>query len=147
MTVYYFLRHSDNAVKIGFTEQHVETRMRQVAADGRWSLSLLAAEEGTRPREAELHRQFWSAHIGGEWFHRTPELMAHITKLREHTPEGVNGKLHWRRVKAVEEDLRRHIEWRIRNWRAEERMPSEDWLQTVAHLMVTSMELTMEDDL
>jgi hypothetical protein len=41
-------------------------------------LRLAAVERGRRDLESERHRQFESAKIGREWFHMTPDLVAHI---------------------------------------------------------------------
>ena len=44
-------------------------------------LRLLATSTGGRKVEKELHRRFHDAHVRGEWFRPTPELLAFIEAL------------------------------------------------------------------
>jgi hypothetical protein len=75
ITVVYFARRvSDGAIKIGFTSD-VDRRLGELRKEF-GTHELLSYRRGSKPDELALHARFKSAHIEGEWFHPTPEVMA-----------------------------------------------------------------------
>lgn len=79
MTVYYFARPQDGAIKIGFTDRPVLQRLREVANSTGTRLTLVAAEEGSRETEQARHRRYAKYRISGEWFRHEGELRAFTT--------------------------------------------------------------------
>ncbi|WP_403023750.1 GIY-YIG nuclease family protein [Salinibacterium sp. GXW1014] len=73
--VVYYLRF-DRRVKIG-TSAHPRRRLAAIRHE-----ELLAFERGDRRLEQQRHREFAGCREGGEWFTLTPELAAHIDRLR-----------------------------------------------------------------
>lgn len=71
MTVYFFGRALDGAVKIGFTDRDPLVRMGEVARSCGYELELLAVEpDGDRATEREWHEACAESRISGEWFRR-----------------------------------------------------------------------------
>ena len=73
--VYVLLRADTDEVKIGTTAD-VRARVKDLQTGSSAMLTILAVLRGGERREAEIHKQFASAHIRGEWFRATPELLA-----------------------------------------------------------------------
>jgi hypothetical protein len=75
-TVYFVLRASDGAIKIGVT-----TDLRRRMSDLRsrhGQLRVLATVEGAAPREKVAHLIFSDIRLDGEFFQPTPELLAFV---------------------------------------------------------------------
>jgi len=68
-------------VKIG-TSTDLRQRLGQLQFLTRSRVRLLATTPGSFSREREIHRQFASARVHGEWFRPTPELLAFIGTLK-----------------------------------------------------------------
>ena len=79
----YFIsaEHDDWPVKIGFTEKLNTVRISGLQTGSPRKLVMLASIPGTYQAERALHRQFSAQRLTGEWFERTPELMAFISSL------------------------------------------------------------------
>ena len=73
----YFIGGRDGPIKIGFTRQLAQ-RLRRLQMNSPVRLSVIAAFEGDRSDELELHRLFKPQRLHGEWFRRSPELRGHI---------------------------------------------------------------------
>jgi hypothetical protein len=81
----YFLtaRHEGFPIKIGITETRVD-RFTSLQTALPYEVEVLAMIPVTDPIfERRLHRQFSHARLKGEWFIRTPDLMAAIESIRE----------------------------------------------------------------
>lgn len=83
----YFAAEPGGHVKIGWTK-NPRRRIRQLRSDTKLNLQLLATRVGGRRREFAYHMQFKASRLHGEWFERTPELLAEIDRLN--TPSIVN---------------------------------------------------------
>ncbi|MGP5931640.1 hypothetical protein [Corynebacterium glyciniphilum] len=75
-SVVYYLRFADR-IKIG-TTYCISGRMEALPWD-----EVLVMEPGSFKKESARHKQFADCHAMQEWFFATPELMDHITGLRE----------------------------------------------------------------
>lgn len=83
MSVYFVIRHSDGAIKIG-TTRDLSSRLAELALES--DCDFLASEPGSYRREADLHRQFRhdrmyvDNHLT-EWFRPSEELMLYISSI------------------------------------------------------------------
>lgn len=71
----------DFPIKIGMAF-NVRRRMVVLQVSLPYKLILLATMPGTQADEHRLHIGFYQSRLEGEWFARTPELMALISSLR-----------------------------------------------------------------
>lgn len=78
----YFIGGETGPVKIGFSVD-VASRLRAIQTHSPIPLSILATRAGGAAREGAYHRQFAEHRLHGEWFERTPELLAEIARLCE----------------------------------------------------------------
>lgn len=76
----YFIGAEDGPVKIGIATC-VRKRLSGLQTSNPNKLHILATCPGGRARELEYHAQFAASRMSGEWFERTPELLAEITRL------------------------------------------------------------------
>jgi len=77
----YFIRDSASGrVKIGYTENPWK-RLSELQVASPSDLDLLAACEGDRVSEADLHQRFSASRVRGEWFLPTQDLMAHVATI------------------------------------------------------------------
>ncbi len=82
MSVVYFVRAGlDGPIKVGFTNDAPEVRMRYLQVGCPWPLSLIGAREGSIFHEQLLHNKFSALRMVGEWFEPTDDLLAEITKI------------------------------------------------------------------
>lgn len=72
---------ADFPIKIGFAERS-NVRIRELQTGCPYPLVMLATLAGTYKTESALHRQFKADRMCGEWFRRSPELMALIESHR-----------------------------------------------------------------
>jgi hypothetical protein len=68
-------------IKIGWTSRDPRARLSQLQVSHPDRLELLGCLPGPRQREAELHAQFASAAVGGEWFYPVPGLLDEVDWL------------------------------------------------------------------
>lgn len=78
----YFIGAESGPVKIGKAVCPF-TRLKCLQTAHHERLTLLAICEGGAGRERGYHRQFKEHRIRGEWFARSPELVAEIERLNE----------------------------------------------------------------
>jgi hypothetical protein len=69
-------------VKIGWTERIARIRLMGIQTGCPYRLSVVAGFPGTYQDESGLHRQFKADRLCGEWFKRSPDLMALIEQNR-----------------------------------------------------------------
>lgn len=79
----YFVDGGD-AIKIGFTRS-MKARLEKMHTDVPGGPVLLHFEPGTFKTEKVLHRHFADLRLRGEWFRKSPELLAHISGRRDIT--------------------------------------------------------------
>jgi len=77
----YFIGGETGPIKIG-ESSNVRNRFSDLQASSPVVLSVLATCPGGSKAEREYHRRFASARLHGEWFSRTPEIEAEISKIR-----------------------------------------------------------------
>jgi Meiotically Up-regulated Gene 113 (MUG113) protein len=75
----YFIQ-SGNAVKIG-TSKTIAARLRALRTMSPLPIELLGVIPGGREEEAQLHREWSSQRLHGEWFTATPELLGRIAGM------------------------------------------------------------------
>lgn len=80
----------DFPVKIGISDIAVTARLQGLQCACPFELEVLASMRGTAAGEAELHRRFKPSLIRGEWFRRTPELMATIERIKSAQPRSLS---------------------------------------------------------
>lgn len=74
----YFVENPETGlVKIG-TSSDVAVRFLTISREQNVTLVLLGVMDGSFEIEHHLHQYFSSSHIRGEWFQKTPELIAYI---------------------------------------------------------------------
>ncbi len=69
----YFISNSQ-AIKIGYTEGNVNTRLSALQTGSHEKLRLAGVMIGGLEKEAELHRRFSGSRLVGEWFSITNDL-------------------------------------------------------------------------
>lgn len=72
-----YFAEADGRIKIGYSRQ-VAARVNQIQTGNAAPIKLLGFIPGGLAREREIHAQFASARLNGEWFTATPELLAFI---------------------------------------------------------------------
>ncbi len=75
--IYFAVRASDGAIKIGWTGD-VLRRVRELRRDEGCSVELAACLPGAKPDELRLHATFAADRLGGEWFRASPDLVAYV---------------------------------------------------------------------
>ena len=118
-------------IKIGFVQFYTAAeRVQELQIVSPVDLNLLKVVAGTRRTEKELHQQFASARVRGEWFKPVPELLALIEStaaiasdlrvpqtmkdaqgrdvrlwhsLKVKTEDGINGR-------AIQHNIRAHVD-------------------------------------
>jgi hypothetical protein len=80
----YFLTaaHPDYPIKIGFTQKLASFRISAIQTCCPYALYFLARVPGTMQRERALHETFDHLRLRGEWFSRSPELLAYIESIK-----------------------------------------------------------------
>ena len=85
-SVVYFVGADEGsgAVKIGWSTD-LKKRMSALNTGSSRALTLLAWVRGGRVVEAHFHKAFKASRVNGEWFKRTPDLVALIADLATHS--------------------------------------------------------------
>lgn len=76
----YFIADEDGYIKIGYARD-VSSRLRSLQTASRQALRVVASTSGTVSDEKALHAKFADAHVRGEWFRATSDLMAYINEV------------------------------------------------------------------
>lgn len=79
--VYFVQQGADGPIKIGYSKDPV-ARFVSLQTGSAVQHRYLGNIPGTRETERTLHARFWGAHVRGEWFDPTPELLAYIDEHR-----------------------------------------------------------------
>jgi hypothetical protein len=79
--VYFIGCEGSTAIKIGVSES-ADVRMKDLQCGSPVRLVLLATVLGGLKEERAYHARFASSRLHGEWFERTPELLAEIDRLQ-----------------------------------------------------------------
>jgi hypothetical protein len=77
----YFIGGDDGPIKIGYSIS-VKDRLRTLQLCSPIRLRVLATASGGMQRESAYHGQFAESRLHGEWFERTPGLLAEIERLK-----------------------------------------------------------------
>jgi len=77
----YFISDEAGPIKIGFSEK-LKSRLAVLQIGSPCDLSVLASIKGTIADERDLHKRFSHCRIRGEWFARSPDLMAEIATIK-----------------------------------------------------------------
>ena len=78
--VVYFIADEEGYVKIG-TATSARARLDGLQTAHRQELRIIVTTPGGHATETELQRRFKHAHVRGEWFRPTPDLVAFINHL------------------------------------------------------------------
>ena len=77
--VYFILDTYSNAVKIGYsTLNNLKKRITQLQIGSPNELQILGIVYGDRKTESQIHEQFSSYHLRGEWFSYNEEIEKYI---------------------------------------------------------------------
>lgn len=76
MSVYAIEAKELGRVKIGYTAKDVAFRLKSLQVGSPCTLTLVGTVPGNQEEESRLHNKYASQRISGEWFTRSPELMA-----------------------------------------------------------------------
>jgi hypothetical protein len=71
---------AERHIKIGISS-NIHSRLVNMRASCPYELTLLKAVDGGAHLEIELHQRFAADRVRGEWFRRTPDLLAYIESL------------------------------------------------------------------
>lgn len=103
--VYFIGSRRGELVKIGFAAD-LTSRLRHLQTGSPVKLEVLAAIAGGVSLERDYHRQFGDQRERGEWFRRSPEIRAEMSRLQELGPpapseeelagRAANIKAYWR---------------------------------------------------
>lgn len=85
--VCYFIGAQSGPVKIGFTVD-LKGRLAKLRASSPLPLEVLATRSGGEARESVYHEQFAADRLHGEWFARTPAILAEIERLNGEAHHG-----------------------------------------------------------
>lgn len=72
-------------IKIGYSV-NPKKRLHGVLEWSPFDLEIIATTPGNAPDETKVHDHFASAHVRGEWFHPTEELLALIDRVKAGEP-------------------------------------------------------------
>jgi hypothetical protein len=86
----YFIDGGD-CIKVGYSRS-LESRSKKMSTDAPVELKVLHIEPGTFKQEKIFHRHFAAIRLRGEWFRKTPGLLAFIEQRK--------------RIKAMAEELK-----------------------------------------
>lgn len=87
-SVYFIGAGATGPIKIGIAEDP-QSRLEYLQTGHHEVLSILAVTEGGNEAESRYHHQFSDARIRGEWFTRTPAILAEIARLQPRSEGGV----------------------------------------------------------
>lgn len=79
--VCYFIGADTGPIKIGYSVC-VQSRLSAMQSGSPMVLRVLATAPGGPAREAAYHQQFRDSRLHGEWFERTPDILAEIERLK-----------------------------------------------------------------
>lgn len=74
----YFIKSSTGQIKIGYTKNNPESRLKQCQTGSSAKLSILKTIRGGYAMETYLHKKFKHLNTRGEWFKSDPELLHFI---------------------------------------------------------------------
>ena len=77
-SIYFIQAAKSKAIKIGFTETSLESRLEALQTGSPEKLSILGTIRGTLREELDLHKRFSASALNGEWFKATPEILEFI---------------------------------------------------------------------
>lgn len=77
----YFIRGAGGAIKIGFTQQKMNERLKCIQNGSPVKLEVIATVSATRDLERVLHKQFAAHRLHGEWFSPHPDILAENDRL------------------------------------------------------------------
>ena len=83
--VYFIATEDDERIKIGYTK-HLSQRFSVLQSSSVEPLKLVGFIAGDRQTERRLHLRFASERLHGEWFRRSPELVALIQAVQREWP-------------------------------------------------------------
>jgi len=105
--VYFIQESGNNSIKIGFTENSAEKRMKTLQVGMPYKLSVLAVMEGDIKEEKRIQRRFLKSRLMGEWFENTPELIGFIKDIQLKNTHIASRKVKHGSLKEKIEDLER----------------------------------------
>lgn len=76
--IYFIQAGTDGPIKIGYVKGDIRKRLSQLQTSNPEELKCIGYMEGGRYEENRTHARFESAHLRGEWFSPTDELLLHI---------------------------------------------------------------------
>lgn len=102
MSFVYFAKNERGAIKIG-TARDVNRRLSEIRVFSDVPVEIIGVMRGGLQKERDLHSQFASSKIAGEWFSYTKEISDYIQRnAKPHFP-----KQHGLKACAVTQDLHR----------------------------------------
>lgn len=77
-TIYFVTTGEAERVKIGFTKNRPEYRLRELQTGSPFELCIIATVRGSQNDERDLHGRFQKHRLHGEWFVMSQEIMDYI---------------------------------------------------------------------
>lgn len=84
----YFIGCETGPIKIGLSTD-LGRRLASLQAGCPFPLMIMATLDGGRSDELAYHRQFAASRLHGEWFERTPAILAEIERLTTPNPRNI----------------------------------------------------------
>ena len=81
--IYFLLNPENLTIKIGYTEQNIDSRLSNLQIGSCNKLMLVAFVAGDRKVEKMLHGKFKHLHVNGEWFSLKSELRDFVTMINK----------------------------------------------------------------
>lgn len=121
--VYFVGDNADGPVKIGTTQMPIDKRLHALQMGNPQKLSVLAVCAGGRALERETHNLFKDLHIRGEWYARSPKLIAYAEVLAAKQPHSGEGRKRYKGVRTGRIDRRSALLRKIEVFQEETGMP------------------------
>ncbi|MBU0977288.1 MAG: GIY-YIG nuclease family protein [Nanoarchaeota archaeon] len=74
----YFIKSESGHVKIGYTDNNIESRLAALQTGNPFKLSILKLIDFPQSQEILIHQKFYSARCQGEWFLLTEDILKFI---------------------------------------------------------------------
>jgi len=102
--IYFIQQDINGPIKIGYTENNPESRLKALQTGNSNTLTLLGYIDGEEQQEKMIHRFFNGYRINGEWFRPDPFVMDYIFSLI------FNQKYNFTNLSAASEfDLKKYL--------------------------------------
>jgi hypothetical protein len=108
--IYFIQAGESGPIKIGYTENDIKARVRNIQSSNPTEVKLLGVMQGNQKVEAGLHIQFCDYLIRGEWYQPPEQLLDYIAR------EGQQPSVSLERTRGYQPALQTACEQPVRSW-------------------------------